>query len=335
MDQDYSATANESDLAHPSWMTLGTFVKEKFAPEHIGLMRYAGQNFYQSILKHVIAPEEVDRIFRKNPSDPRKTLRALHDWPYLTDVRLCDLCPDDVMRLIESAANRGYSVETVRHIRNVLGAIIAHAIREKFFIGENPVSLVKPPRKRNKEEEPLSLDQARLALSMMRYPEKEFILIGALAGTSPSETVGLQWRQVNLTGKDSPQNQSVVPPMTIAIRQRWYRGQLDVVRKNAQRDVPITPPLLSILMEIKSRSRFTARGDFVLTSQIGTPVSHDNLMTQRLRPIARRLGVPAISAHAFRLVRIQLGNQPGIQFRIEARTGTEAEGGLENVSKAS
>jgi hypothetical protein len=92
---------------------------------------------------------------------------------------------------------------------------------------------------------------------------------------------------------------------------------------------------LSILMELRSRSRFTARGDFVLTSQVGTPISHDNLMTQRLRPIAKRLGVPAISSQAFRRVRFELANQPGVQFRIEARTGTESEGGLENVSKAS
>jgi hypothetical protein len=295
MDQE-RATGTGSDLAHPSWMAVGTFVEEKFAPEHIGLMRYAGRNFYQSILKHVITPEEVDRIFRKNPSDPRKTLRALPGWPYLNDVRLCELCPDDIARLTNAAVNRGCSVETVRHIRNVIGAIIAHAIREKYFIGENPVSLVKPLRRSSKEEKPLDVDQARLVLSVMRYPEKEFILIGALAGTSPSETIGIQWQQVNLTGKDSPQSHSVVPPMTIAIRQRWYRGELDVVRKNAQRDVPITQPLLSILTELKSRSRFTAPGDFLLTSNVGTPVSHDNLMARRLRPITKRLGVPAISS---------------------------------------
>jgi hypothetical protein len=117
-DQERFATGTESDLAHPSWMTVGTFVEEKFAPEHIGLLRYASRNFYQAILKHVIPPEEVDRIFRKNPSDPRKTLRALAGWPYLNDVRLSELCPDDIARLINAAVNRGYSVETVRHIRS-------------------------------------------------------------------------------------------------------------------------------------------------------------------------------------------------------------------------
>jgi integrase len=335
MSQEHSATGNESDLAHPSWMTVGTFVEEKFAPEHIELMRYAGRNFYQSILKHVITPEEVDRIFRKNPSDPRKKLRALPDWPYLNDVRLCEICSNDISRLTESAVNRGYSVETVRHIRNVIGAIIAHAIREKHFIGENPVSLVKPLRRLCKEEESLTLDQARLALSLMRYPEKEFILIGTLARTSPSETIGLQWRQINMTGNDFAQDRSAIPAMTIAIRQRWYRGELDAVRRNSQRDVPITRPLLSILTELRSKSRFTAPGDFVLTSQLGTPVSHDNMMAQRLRPIAKRLGVSAISSQAFRRVRFELADHVGAQLRIESETCKQAEGGFETESMAS
>ena len=185
MDQERVANEIANDLAHPSWMTIGTFVEQKFAREHIGLMRYAGRNFYQSILKHVITPAEANPIFGKNPADPRKTLKALPGWPYLNDVRLCELRPHDIARLTNAAVDRGYSVETVRHIRNVVGAIISHAIRREHFIGENPVSLVKPLRRSRKEDEPLDLDQARLVLSVMRYPEKEFILIGALAEPAP------------------------------------------------------------------------------------------------------------------------------------------------------
>ena len=134
-------------LTHPSHMTVEKFVENNFAPEHIDQMRYSGRAFYQAMLKHVIKPEEVDRIFRKNPADLRKKLQTLPDWPYLSEVRLCDVRRDDIARITAAARNSGYSVETVRHIRNVIGAIFSHAIQQQYYRGDNPVNLVKPLQK--------------------------------------------------------------------------------------------------------------------------------------------------------------------------------------------
>ena len=291
VDQDY--------LTHPSHMTVGKFVENNFAPEHIDQMRYSGRAFYQAMLKHVIKPEEVDRIFRKNPADLRKKLQTLPDWPYLSEVRLCDVRRDDIARITAAARNSGYSVETVRHIRNVIGAIFSHAIQQRYYRGDNPVNLVKPLQKQNKQAIPLTVAQARRALRLMQYPEKELIFMGVFTGLSPAEIIGLQWRQINLTNEESLPAKSRISPMTIAVRKRWYRGQLENVSKGSIRDLPIHPPLLQILTLLRIRSRFTAPDDFVLVSHVGTPVSHDNITARRLRPIARQLGVQSISARAF------------------------------------
>jgi len=292
----HEVLAHSDHLIHPSRMTVGRFIEEKFAPEHIYCKRYAGRSFYQAILKHVIQPEEVDRIFQKNPADPRKTLRSLRGWPYLNRTRLCDVQEHDINQITEAASKHGYSVETIRHIRSVIGAIFSHAIRENCFTGENPVSRVKPLRRSQRQKRLFSPAEAKSALQLMRYPEKPFILIGAMTGMLPSEIIGLQWRQINMTENEA---QGSIPPLTIAVRKRWYRGELDSVRKNSLRDVTISRTLLSVLHELKCRSRFTGPEDFVLISQFGTPISHDNLMTQRLRPIAKRLDIPAISSRAF------------------------------------
>ena len=286
-------------LVHPSRITVGRFIEEKFGPEHIERKRSAGRSFYQAILKHIIQPEEVDRIFQRNTADPRKTLRSLPGWPYINNVRLCDVRDHHVNLIAEAASQNGYSVETVRHIRSVIGAIFSHAIRENFFAGDNPIAQIKPPRRPRRSESSLGPDQAATALQMMRYPEKPFILLGAMTGLLPSEIIGLQWRHVNVTADPTFIDNVRIPPMSISVRKRWYRGELDNVRKNACRDVLIPQALAPLILELRSQTRYNRPDDFVLVSQRGTPISHDNLMTQRLRPIARQLALPPISARSF------------------------------------
>jgi len=294
--------ALENDPTPSAEMTVADFVERKFLPEHIKLKRHPSRLFYQAILKYVIRPEEVDRIFQMNSTDPRKRLKAIENWPYLSDMKLCDVRHDHVSRIATSAVEHGYSVETVRHIRNVIGTIFSHAIQEKCFFGDNPVSLVAPMRRPRKQEQILTPDEANGALAMMRYPERELTLIGAISGMSPAEVIGLQWGQVNMMEEACDRNEMQIPPMTIAVRKCWYRGRLDNVRKTARRDLAIDRRLLQVLLELRMRSRFTQPDDFVLVSQFGTPISYDNIMTQRLRPIARRLGVPSVYSKAFRLI---------------------------------
>lgn len=63
-----SKFVNQHYLTHPAHITVGKFVENYFAPDHIDQMRNSGRAFYQAMLKHVIKPEEVDRIFKKNPA---------------------------------------------------------------------------------------------------------------------------------------------------------------------------------------------------------------------------------------------------------------------------
>jgi integrase len=285
-----------------STMTIASFVEQKFAPEHINLKRYPSRLFYQAILKHVLRPEEVERIFQMNTSDPRRRLKAIEGWPYLDEMRLCDVRHEHVTRITSAATAHGYSVVTVRHIRNVIGTVFSHAIQERLFFGDNPISLVKPIPKPREPEKTLTPAEARSALSMMRYPERELTLIGAFTDMSPAEIIGLQWGHINLMEEECYRDGRRIPPMTIAVTKRWYRGELDNVKNNSCRELAIDQRLLQVLMELRMRSRFTRPSDYVLVSQFGTPISHDNIMTQRLRPIARCLNVPSVSSRVFQSV---------------------------------
>src|SRR3569833_2817639 len=48
-------------------MTFVSFVQNKFVPDHVAHKTLAGQTHYKAILKHVLTPELVSRIFKPGP----------------------------------------------------------------------------------------------------------------------------------------------------------------------------------------------------------------------------------------------------------------------------
>ena len=128
-----------------SEMTVAEFVECKFLPEHIATKRTPGRRHYQAILKHILNPDYVNRIFGVNPERSKVKLKVNPNWPYLDQVRLHDLQAEDVRRLVTVALETGYSTQTAKHIRNVVSAIISHAIKEGHFVGGNPAIVVNPP----------------------------------------------------------------------------------------------------------------------------------------------------------------------------------------------
>ncbi len=128
--------------------TFREFVKTRFIPEHVTSKGPAGRTYYLAILKHILKPETVDSLFDAGASIRirRRRLTAIVDWPYLDDVRLCDFKPDHARSVVSAALDMGYSVQTVKHIRNVIGTIITHATKRGCFFGDNPAFQVPLPK---------------------------------------------------------------------------------------------------------------------------------------------------------------------------------------------
>jgi hypothetical protein len=281
-------------------MTVVDFVSNKFVPEHVMLKEASGRIHYQAILRHVLTPEEVDYAFGVIPKHHRKLHDPVPGWPYLSAIRLCDMQPGDVHRLTSAALLNGYSRQTVKHIRNVVSAIFSHAKRELCFIGENPVKSVKLPEAESRHSRALTPEQMKLALRAMEYPEKEMAVLAALTDMTPAEISGLQWKQVNLTAVSVDLQGVLLPPNSIAITQQWVLGKLESVKENRLRILPIPGPLGKLLSTLAGRPRFAGLDDFVLGSRTGAPVNQKDIVARRLRPIAKRLGLPSLSMRTFR-----------------------------------
>lgn len=307
--------AKLTSLAEQSTMTIAEFVERKFVPEHVAHKELSGRAHYRSMLKHVLTPEEVDRVFRANSESPRQKLRKIPDWPYLSNVRLCDAAPDHVHRLISAAKQCGYSAQTVTHIRNVVSSIFTHAKQERCFVGDNPTNQVRLSESTRREGLALTLDQAKAALGAMKYPEKEMMLMATFTDMNISEICGLRWRHVNMTETTVELEGERIPPRTIAVRTQWYRGEMGAVKKSRVRNLPIPLPLLQTLIRLSQRPRFTQPDDFVLASRAGTAVNQTNIVARKLRPIARRLGIVSLSWLVLFRTRKALAAALGKQFQ--------------------
>ena len=302
----------QNELANQSKMTVAGFVEKIFVPEHVALKMPSSQTHYQRMLRHVLTPAEVDRAFRHEPKSSNKGLEAASDWPYLSDLRLCDVRPEDVRRVIAAALARGYSAHTVKHIRNVMSAIFSYA-KQGQCVRDNPVSQVRLTEVLHKEADALTLAQAKDALRLMKHPEKELMLIAVLSDISMSEICGLQWSRVNLTEAELHTGGELLPPRTVAIRKQWYRDKLESLKDSRIRNLPIPEALLPILVKLRSRADFTGPDDFVFVSRQGTPVNQNNIVERRLKPLAKQLGVPALSWQIFRRTRKALLSEFGKQ----------------------
>lgn len=292
--------------AQQTRMTVANFVERHFVPSHVARMKPSSQTHYLAMLKHVLRPEEPGHALRATSRAPKSAIASDPDWPYLSQLRLCDVRPEHVSRVTAAATRQGYSAQTVNHIRNVMSALFEHAIREQYFIGDNPVRLVAASEAASTRMHSLTLSQAKEALALMKHPEKEMMLIAVLMDISMSEICGLQWKHVNLTGRTSRKHGDPIPPRTIAIRKQWYRDTLEDVKSNRARDIAIPEMLLQILGWLKDRGRFTGPDDFIFASRQGTPVNPNNIIERRLKPLARQLGLPSVSWQVFRRTRKDL-----------------------------
>ncbi len=297
-------------------MTVSEFVERKFLPEHIATKRTPGRRHYQAILKHIIAPDSVDRMFRIDAERSKTKLRANPTWPYVDHMRLQDLQQEHIQRLISAALEAGYSTQTAKHIRSVLSAIVAHAIREGHFKGGNPAILVSLPGMRRKTSHALTFEQTVRALQSMRYPEFEMTLIAILTGMNIAEICGLQWKYINATDQHVSREGEIIFPRTIAVRKQWYRGELSTVPEARKKNIPI-PDLLRRCFQRLGASRSGEWNEFVLASRSGKPINQINVAARRLKIIGEQLEIPWISWQVFRRTRISLINEFGAQLQRE------------------
>jgi site-specific recombinase XerD len=299
-----------------SSMRLAEFVQNRFVPEYVALRESAGRAHFRAILKYILPHEQVARAFVVAAHKKKPRLDANQNWPYLDSLRLRDISPDKIAELASAALSSGYSTQTVAHIRNVVHVIFSHAIKTGCYLGENPASLVTLPAITRKQPHRLTLTQLKQIMHVMRYPERHLALLVILTDMNVAEICGLQWNYVNLSSQTYPVQEESLPSRTIAVRNKWYRGELSATG-NRNRLIVASDVLCSVFQELKNRKHFCGADDFVLASRAGTPIHPENVAARRLKTIGKRFEMPWLSWHVFHRTRVNLQSELGRHFDKE------------------
>jgi hypothetical protein len=302
-------------LSFSGSMTIGDFVKLKFIPEFVAKKKTAGRNHFRAILKHVMPPEHIVRLLPSQPRGVKAKLAFIPGWPYIDELPLSRVNGDVIQRLTSAVLERGYSIQTATHVRNVIRSIFSHAIREGFYFEPNPAACVVLPRIERKSGDSLSFTQLQAVLCTMGYPERELVLLTLLTDMTIVETCGLQWKYVNLLSTSRiVEGGDVIPPFATAVRRQSYRGVLSNVLRSRKRLIPISHTLATLLNGLKTRKQFTGPDDFVLASRNGNPIYPDNLAARRLKFIGGSLQIPGLAWSVFYKTRVKLRSELGASF---------------------
>jgi integrase len=124
-----------------------------------------------------------------------------HIIPALVNIKLKALTPAHIRGLYRSKSDAGLSPRTVQYVHVTLHKALKQAVNDGL-IPRNVTEVVKPPRLRREEIEPLTVEQVKVLLEAIRGDRFEALyVIAVTAGLRQGELLGLRWEDVNVKRK--------------------------------------------------------------------------------------------------------------------------------------
>ena len=124
-------------------------------------------------------------------------LVLLHLGPALMRVPLSKLNPQHVRTMLKEKLDAGLSTRRIQYLHAVLRAALNAALKDQL-VARNVAALVKPPRVIEKEVRPLTPDEARRFLDVIKGDRLEALFTIAVSlGLRQGEALGLRWSDVD------------------------------------------------------------------------------------------------------------------------------------------
>lgn len=243
-----------------------------------------------------------------------------HIKPFLGSQRLRDIGYETLQELIEQErvrvhpeSNRkpksgekvrtvkGYSPQTLLHVKNVLSAMFRFAKKLRWYGGELPTEGVEVGEITHQKRRPLNPEQFVALVNGLKTPHRQFVFFLGLTGLRVGEASGLRWDHVNLTDEPVNVEDIALPARSMCVSWNWVGGRYGTLKKSSSvRIVPLPTALVEMLTAWKAETKFSAPEHPVFPSRKGTPLDHHNVASRVLKPLARKLGMPWVSWHCFR-----------------------------------
>jgi len=129
--------------------------------------------------------------------------------------------------------------------------------------------------------------------------------LAIIAGMRPGEILGLTWKHIG--------------PDYADIRQRVYKGQIDRPKTvQSIRRAALSQGLITALEQWKVASLDVNPEDWVFPSELGTPLSRDNVLRRSISPRLKTVGLAWVNFQVMRRTHSTLMNNMGVEGKLVA-----------------
>ena len=257
--ESFLSRMDQNNVTPMSMITLREFIERKFIPEHVAMLKKAGQIHYG--------------VRSEKTGEYGGMLR--HILPTLGHFQLRDVTVSDLQNFVSTlrverrkrmgkqlmVSRHPASVQTKLHMKNALSAIFEHAI-DIEWASRNPAKKIKLPEMQRKPNHALSFSQATTLLEALASPAREMALCSMLTSMNVAEICGLLWKDINLSNEWVVSDGDAIQPMTLLVRQQWRLGEYTSLKeKPRERPIPIARALAEAFAKLNSRGRFVGPDD--------------------------------------------------------------------------
>jgi integrase len=260
---------------------------------------------------------------RVRPSTARAHEQHLRDYilPALGALKLREITPSGVERLMGTILKKGRSASTARAVRTTLGQVLHDAQRDGLIV-RNAASLARPPRLERRELRILTADEThRMIEGTAGQPLGPFFCLAATTGLRLGELLGLAWSDVELDGTQ--------PTLTVrrSLARAEGRNQYALAEpktNRSRRTIELGPTAARALRRQKARqaSDRLAAGDvwqdvasLVFRDSVGRPLAPWEV-SKGFSAALKILGLPHVRFHDLRHGAASLLLSQGVPLRL-------------------
>lgn len=257
---------------------------------------------------------------RVRPATIREYRRHLEAYviPAIGRVELTRLVPGQIEAITSGMLARGLAPATARHARTVLRHALGDAMRSGLLV-RNVAALARPPRHERPEMQTLTAQQVREFLARTAEdPLGPLFALAVTSGLRQGELIGLEWRDVDLTGGLLTVRRS----MALAADGTYQLAEPKTTR--SRRTVNL-PRRAADALRVEQRRQDAAKAaagnawqnvdGMVFTDSAGRPVKA-SAVSHEFRRVADELGFAGVRFHDLRHTAATLALGAGVGLKV-------------------
>lgn len=232
-----------------------------------------------------------DSIEQMKPTASRsaKSLLLKHVVPVLGQLHFEEITGRWPQQLVNALRDQRLSNKTINNALVVLSRMLVLARRYGHPCAFFQRSLIKmPPAAVDSPRRYYTPEEASQLIEQAEWPWGVLFALYAHLGIRPGEGLGLAWPHINFDDR------------VVHIRQAAVDGLIQTVKSNnSKADVPLPDPLL-ILLRAYREDWLPNALELLFATDTGAPWHTDDVRSQFLHPLQKRLSIAHGGLHAFR-----------------------------------